>query len=176
VVREFELLKYGEATKVSTRRSLAHRPHDHALRLAAKRALRYPPVRFTGEQARAIAHGYREAAADADYAIHALATLPEHTHLVIGRHAKDKDLIARHLKSAATRTLNRADLNPMTRHVSPRGRVPSPWSRKHWCVYIDSVDHMHAAIDYVERNPDREHLPRQRWPFVIPYAPRSSTI
>jgi len=64
----------------------------------------------------------------------------------------------------------------MARRVSPRGRVPSPWSRKHGCVYIDSVDHMRVAIDYVERNPDREHLPRQRWPFVILCTPPTTRI
>ncbi|HVS72469.1 MAG TPA: hypothetical protein VG733_19325 [Chthoniobacteraceae bacterium] len=49
VVRAWELLRFGEATKVTTRRSLAHSTHDVQLRLAAKRALRYEPVTFSGE-------------------------------------------------------------------------------------------------------------------------------
>lgn len=38
------------------------RPHDVALRHQANQALRYKPVRFTGEQARAIARGFAIAA------------------------------------------------------------------------------------------------------------------
>ena len=77
VVREFDLLRFGPATKVTSTRSLAHDPHDHRLRLAAKKALRYPPVKFTEEQARAIASGFGQAADEGAYAIHALAVLPD---------------------------------------------------------------------------------------------------
>ena len=54
VVRNPNLRVFGEATKVDTHRSVARRPHDRARRLAAKKALLYPPVTFTGVQARAI--------------------------------------------------------------------------------------------------------------------------
>jgi hypothetical protein len=47
-IRNFELLRFGPATKVNTTRSLAAEPHDEQLRLAAIQALRYPPVEFTG--------------------------------------------------------------------------------------------------------------------------------
>ena len=58
-VRKWELRRFGTATKVTTRQSRAHVPHDRELRLAAKEALDYPPVSFTGEQARAIGEGFR---------------------------------------------------------------------------------------------------------------------
>jgi hypothetical protein len=44
----WELYRYGPATKTTETRSLAHQPHDVAARLAAKQALKYPPVQFTG--------------------------------------------------------------------------------------------------------------------------------
>ena len=50
-VRAWELAKFGEATKVETRRSVAAAPHDRRLRAAAKEALKYPAVEFTGLQA-----------------------------------------------------------------------------------------------------------------------------
>src|ERR1051325_6061084 len=57
-VGAWELFRYGSATKTTERRSLAHREHDHALRGTAKSALKYPPVQFTGLQARAVARGF----------------------------------------------------------------------------------------------------------------------
>ena len=43
------------ATKTTELRSVAYSPHDREKRLAAKTALKYPPVNFTGIQARAVA-------------------------------------------------------------------------------------------------------------------------
>ena len=73
-IRQYELLHFGPATKslITSTHSVAAKPHDDALRLAAKTALRYPPVQFTGIQARAIARGFANAVKEHDYAIHAL--------------------------------------------------------------------------------------------------------
>jgi hypothetical protein len=57
-VGSWELFRFGPATKTSERRSLAYRDHDRELRLRAKSALKYPAVKFTGEQARAVARGF----------------------------------------------------------------------------------------------------------------------
>ncbi|MEX2215722.1 MAG: hypothetical protein WD768_16545 [Phycisphaeraceae bacterium] len=62
-VRAWELFRFGgPATKVNTRRSLAHQPHDRAKRKELNDHLARPPVLFNGLQARAIARGF------ADYA------------------------------------------------------------------------------------------------------------
>ena len=61
-VAAWELLRFGKATKVNTRKSVAHAPHDSALRRAAKQALKYPPVSFSGIQAVAIGAGFARAA------------------------------------------------------------------------------------------------------------------
>src|SRR5213595_3972453 len=53
-VGAWELFRFGPATKVDTRASLANKPHDRDLRQSAKEALKYPPVQFSGVQARAI--------------------------------------------------------------------------------------------------------------------------
>ena len=58
-IRVYELLQFGPATKINATESVAHAPHDRALRLKAKQALRYDPVHFTGIQARAIARGLK---------------------------------------------------------------------------------------------------------------------
>src|SRR5262249_39101106 len=101
-VGRWELLRFGKATKVETHRSLAFQPHDRKLRLAAKRALKFPPVQFTGQQALAIATGFAQAANESSCAIHACAILPEHVHLVIRRHERSIRRIAGHLRARAT--------------------------------------------------------------------------
>ncbi len=169
VVREFELLQFGPATKVHTTRSVARRPHDVGLRLKAKEALRYRPVRFTGIQARAIARGFTIAAQEAAYSIHALAILPDHVHLVMSRHGKHIDLIAGHLKSKATFQLTSEKIHPLARFASKTGHVPSPWSRNYWCPFIRSVAHLRDSIGYVERNPIKAGLRAQRWSVVVPH-------
>jgi hypothetical protein len=50
-VGSWEPFRYGPATKTDATRSVAHRPHDTQKRLAAKKALKYPPVVFSGVQA-----------------------------------------------------------------------------------------------------------------------------
>src|SRR5207247_3596694 len=59
-VRSWELLRFGPASKVETTRSVAGVQHDAALRRAAKKALKYPEVHFSGVQARSVGHGFAE--------------------------------------------------------------------------------------------------------------------
>jgi hypothetical protein len=59
-VGSWEPYKFGPATKTNEKRSLAHDPHDRAARLAAKQALKYPPVRFDERQRQAITGRLRD--------------------------------------------------------------------------------------------------------------------
>jgi len=169
-VRAWELLRYGEATKVATRKSVAYVPHDVDRRLHAKDALQYDPVLFDGVQARAIARGFNDAATEAGYKIHACAILPDHTHLIVGRHTRNVRRIMSHLKAKATMRMSQEGVHPFGAYRHKRDEIPPPWAGKGWSVFIDSVDHVRAAIAYVERNPTKEGLKKQRWGFVTPYA------
>src|SRR5690349_22122550 len=66
-VGSWDLFRYGSATKVDDYRSYAHDPHDKAKRLAAKDALKYPPVVLTGEQALSVAKGFAKVARASGY-------------------------------------------------------------------------------------------------------------
>src|SRR5437899_9847667 len=74
-VRSWELLRFGKATKVNSRKSLAHTPHDYRLRQAAKQALKFPPAIYSGIQARAIAQGFDRARLESGYKIHACSIM-----------------------------------------------------------------------------------------------------
>ena len=165
-IRQWELLPWGDATKVTTRRSLASRPHDQQLRQQAKTALRFPPVLFTGEQARAIARGFKRAVEESGYVVHACSILPKHAHLVIARHQHRAEQIIGHLKGRATHQLLAEGIHPLADCHESDGSIPSPWARKSWPVFLHTDQEILAAIAYVENNPPKEEKPKQRWSFV----------
>ncbi len=165
----WELLSFGKATTVGVRQSLAKQPFDRAKRDAARAALKHPPVVIDGVQARAIARGFAEYAASADIRIHACTILPQHVHLVVGRSRLRIEPIVIQLKGAATRQLNADGIHPLRAHAKQGSRTPKAFARGEWKVFLDRPRDIRRAIGYVEDNPLREHLARQRWPFVVPY-------
>jgi REP element-mobilizing transposase RayT len=163
------LLAGGKATKTDDRRSLARVGHDRDKRLRTKAALKYPPVEFTGEQALSISKGFAQAIAEARYSVHVCSILPDHVHMVIGRHARDAERIVGHLKSSATRQLDADALHPFAGTAKRDGSKQSPWAERCWKVFLDSVGDIERAIRYVEENPVKEGKRRQRWSFVTAY-------
>lgn len=125
-VAAWELLKYGKATKVTTRASVAHVQHDQRLRREAKTALKYAPVFLTGIQARAVARGLAGATHEGKYPIYACSILDDQVHLVIGPHERMYEQIVSHLRSRATTQLRAEKLHPFEAHECER-RVPSFW-------------------------------------------------
>jgi REP element-mobilizing transposase RayT len=170
-VRAWELLRFGPATKTNERRSLARRPHDREIRLAAKRALARPPVVFDGLQARAIARGFAGYVERSGALVFACAVMPDHAHLVIARHNYSIERIANLLKGNASSRLSREGRHPFANNTYRDGRLPSPWARGEWSCFLDSVQDIRRAIAYVERNPTREGMRAQRWSFVRQFDP-----
>jgi len=168
-VASWELLRFGRATKVNTRASVAHVAHNRQRRLAAKQALKYKPVRLNGAQARAVGRGFAQAVAEGNYTIHACSVLHEHVHLVVAAHDRPFERITAHLKARATQQLRAEGLHPFQHHAGPGESVPTPWAQGLWKVYCFDTDHVGNAIRYVEQNPAREGERPQRWRFVIPF-------
>jgi REP element-mobilizing transposase RayT len=149
-------------------RSLANRPHDRALRRAAKEALRYPEVIFTGVQARAIGHGFANYLERSGVVVWACSILPQHVHLVVARHTYQVEQVANLLKGDATRQLSAEGLHPLAAWKLADGRPPCCWARKEWKVFLDDEADILRAIRYVEQNPLKEGKPPQTWRFVTP--------
>jgi REP-associated tyrosine transposase len=160
----------GEATKVSTKCSVAARPHDRRLRLAAKQSLKYPPVVLTGLQARAVARGIAAILPKVELVIHACAIMPDHVHVVVATHPFDGDQIMAHLKRAGTRGMNEEGLHPLAAFRHTNGKLPCPWGGGGWKVFLRTPRDMQDRIRYVEQNPVRAGFRAQRWSFVVPYV------
>ena len=166
-VGAWELFRYGgNATKVATTQSVAARSHDRSLRQQTKHHLKYPPVIFTGLQARAIGQGFTLAVQKSGYQILACAILPDHVHAVIAAHRNKPTQIVGHLKREATLQLVAQGLHPFQHLYEPGKSIPSCWAEKCWKVYLDTQADVECAIRYVVDNPMKEGKPRQHWSCV----------
>ncbi len=155
-IGKWELLRFGPATKTNVRKSVARVQHDSARRTAAKAMLRYPPVMLTGIQARAAGRGFTRYVEKSGLKVYACSIMPQHVHMVVGRLSFDVEYAVNQLKGSATRQLRAEKIHP-----------PSAcWVRGHWRVFLNTLHDIERAIQYVERNPEKDGLPPQRWPFV----------
>lgn len=158
-VASWELFRYGSATKVQTRKSVAAAAHDIGARKAAKQALKFSPVTWTAAQILAIAHGFERAVKESDYGIHACSIMPEHVHVVVRRHERKIERIVGHLKTRGTQELIEKESWP--------GSDRPVWAEGCWKVFIDDNAHLEKAVAYVENNPVKEEHAAQVWPFVV---------
>ncbi len=162
-VSAWELLKFGPATKGIERAELT--PEQDTHRLAAKKALEYPAVQFSGVQARAIGRGFGNAVRKSNLTIWRCSILPEHIHLVIARHTFKVEYIAGLLKGEATKQLKSEGLHPLADAVEVGQDLPTPWAAKCWRVYLDCEEAIENAIHYVDQNPVKEGKRVQKWSF-----------
>jgi REP element-mobilizing transposase RayT len=168
-VRSWELLRFGKATKVDARQSVAAVTHDQNVRRSAKRALKYPPVHFSGAAARAIGRGFAQFVERSGIIVWACVILPEHAHLVIARHDYPVERAVNLLKGQASRQLIQEEVHPLAACPTATGRPPRAWGRGHWKVFLDSASDVRRAIRYVRDNPSKEGKHPQRWSFVTPF-------
>ncbi|MFH0983326.1 MAG: hypothetical protein V2A79_17545 [Planctomycetota bacterium] len=174
-VRSWGLYRFaGPATKTEERRSVAHDEHNARLRRAAKQCLCYPPVRLNGLQARAIGRGFGRFVERSGLDIWACSILPEHVHLVIGRHRYVVEQAVNLLRGAASRQLLAEGLHPFAGYPKPDGATPSIWGRGLWKVFLDTPEDVRRAIQYVQENPVKEGKPAQKWWFVKDRASEAS--
>ncbi|MBX9680093.1 MAG: hypothetical protein K2X38_15125 [Gemmataceae bacterium] len=164
-----ELFRFGPATKTATRNSVASLPHDRSTRMAAKSVLKRPAVKFNGLQARAIGRAFSDYVAKSKLQVWACAIVPDHVHLVLGPLDMDVEHLVIQMKAAATREMESENIHPFQFQRTKTGRVYKCFARGEWKVYLDRED-IPRAIRYVEGNPEKEGLPRQRWTFVSAYA------
>lgn len=168
-VRSEPLREHGPATKVSTRKSVAGKPHDYQARKAAKQALVLPEVTFNEHQALSVARGFAASVEKSKYKIHACSILPQHVHMVIARHHYDIEQVVRLLKQAATLRLLEDNLHPFA-HLRKDGKhLPSAWAQDFWKVFLYTPTEIQQKIEYVWNNPIKEGKRPQKWSFVVPY-------
>ena len=118
----------------------------------AETRLARDPVRLTRPEIQVVGESLGHTAQRREWPIWALAVLADHVHLVMPRDRHRIEYMVNQLKGGATRAL---------------GRTTTLWTRKCWSVFLDDVEAISAAIEYVVANPVRAGLGPQDWPFVI---------
>src|SRR5262249_52150793 len=168
-VGSWDLYRCGRATFTTETWSLANTPHDRALRTVAKKALNRPAVQFSGVQARAIGRGFARYVEQSGLRVWACAILPDHLHLVVGRFRLKIEPVVIQLKGAATEQLIEEGIHPFGDTRLPNGRPPKCFARGQCAPYLDTVEDIRRAIQYVDDNPLNEGKPGQNWSFVVPF-------
>src|SRR5262249_49109289 len=116
------LYEFGKATYVAERRrSRASRAYNRQRRWDMQRALKYPAVRLTGEQAWSVAQGIAKTIEVTGCTIYACCVMPDHTHLVIPRHIYHIEKLVIQLKGDATERLKADGRHPMAGLARPDG-------------------------------------------------------
>src|SRR5262249_9206814 len=151
--------------------SLAHREHDRWQRLAAKQALKYPQVTFTGIQARAVGRGFAEYIRRSGLVVWACAILSDHVHLVTSRFRLDVEQVVMQLKAEASLRLVEENLHPFGELREKNGRPPKCFARGEWSVFLETPEDIQRSIAYVEYNPLKEGKKPQKWGFVTAFDP-----
>lgn len=165
------LRPFGPATKNPDRYPDPQAEHDTPNRQVAKAALKYPPVVFSGEQALAVAMGFRSIISKTGMVVYAAAIMPDHVHVVVAQQRMFAETIGGYLKRAASRELRKAGLHPLKAYPLKGGRLPTPWEEEGWKVFLHTDEEVHAAIEYVDDNPPNAGLRPQNWSFVTPFDP-----
>jgi len=86
--------------------------------------------------------------------------MPDHVHLLIRKH---KDLAEEMIEKI--QALSRKRLV----EVGMRAIEHPTWTRGGWKVFLDHPNDVWRTIGYINENPIKQRLPRQRWPFVKEY-------
>jgi REP element-mobilizing transposase RayT len=168
-VAAWELVHFGKST-YSFERSDIDVEKWRLWRDEARGALRYPPVTLTGEQAQAVGNGLQAGVRKSNLEIWACSIMPEHIHLVVGRHTYKVEQICNLLKGEGTKALKAKSLHPQAGAMRADGKLPSCWAEGQWKVYLDTEEAIENAIRYVEQNPIKEGKAAQRWSFVTPFS------
>jgi REP element-mobilizing transposase RayT len=167
-IYNWELLRFGDAKKHTENHKLDVEKLN-LWKFLARTSLKYPAVSLTGRQALEVVRGFSEFVHCNRLTMWALAILPEHLHMVLGRHRYKIEYACNLLKGAATRQLIQAGLHPFSEYRDENGRLPCMWNSKQWIKYLDSEEAVYNAIRYVEENPVKEGKKKQNWSCVTPF-------
>jgi hypothetical protein len=115
---------------------------------------------FDVEIRSAIGAGFGETVYRKGYTCWACAVCSNHAHLLVRTHRDDAvtmwDAFANDSRAAVIALRQHDPAHPL-------------WSSRPYRVFLQTPDAVRGRVDYVRKNPLKEGLPAQLWPFVLPY-------
>jgi len=141
----------------------AEQPSRDELRAFHREAaghLDFPTFWFDEEIRNAIGAGFGETINRKRYTSWACAVCSNHAHLLVRTHRDDAvtmwDAFANDSRAAVLKLGEHDPAHPL-------------WSSRPCRVFLQTPDAVRGRVDYVRKNPLKEGLPAQHWPFVVPY-------
>jgi REP element-mobilizing transposase RayT len=126
----------------------------------ADELLDFPVIRFAEPQRSTIGGSFGEIVLEFKYTCYACAILPDHVHLVIRKHRDNAEQMIGNFQGKSRASLLKYEHAPEEHPL---------WTKRGWKVFVNSPEEVRARIRYVEKNPLREGLAAQSWPFVVEY-------
>lgn len=127
----------------------------------AEQALRHPLLEIRDRAVEIAADAFAATIAQHRYMCYACAIMPDHVHILIRKHKHSAEEMIELLQHAARWALIEASLWPDDHPVWTAGGG--------WKVFLDHPDEIARTVPYIEDNPIKIRLPRERWSFVEPY-------
>jgi REP element-mobilizing transposase RayT len=128
---------------------------------SARSVLRHPILTLNEAARTVVAESFSRVISEQKLTCWACATMPDHVHILIRKHRLKYEEMMDLLKDESAASLRAA------RHFP--GDHPVWTAHGGWSVFQDHPDDVRRTIGYIERNPDPYGLPRQSYPFVLPY-------
>ncbi len=122
--------------------------------------LAFDPVWYDEAKRHAIGEAFGQVVKKIGYTVGACALLRNHAHIVVRRHRDDAVAIWRNFGLAGQAAV---------REFSDVDKIHPIWSGRPYKVFMYTPTEVSDRVDYVEKNPEKEGLARQSWPFVLRY-------
>lgn len=136
------------------------RPTMREFYMEATPRLQFPVVRFDDALIQVIGRVFSDIVIKHRYTCYACAIMPDHVHLVIRKHRDQGKAMIEHFQRESRLRFSSLGL------VCPDHPV---WTKGGWDRFLDAPRAVRGRIQYVEDNASKGGLPRQTWPFVVPY-------
>ena len=134
----------------------------------ARGRLEYSQLWFDDGKRRAIGGSIGTVIAKEKYTCWACAVMKNRVHLCIRRHRDDGHTMWRKFADAARQPLR------IFADIDDEHPV---WSNRPYVVFQYTTEDVRRVVKYIERNPEKEFMSPQTWPFVMTYDgwPHGST-
>ena len=123
--------------------------------------LKFPLLAFDEAARATIAEAFAEVITEERYTCYACAIMPDHVHVLIRKHKHTIEEIAKKLKDGSRLRLGATGQRD--------GDHPTWTGGDGWSVFLDHPAAVRRTIPYIEQNPEKIGLPKQRWAFVKEY-------
>lgn len=115
---------------------------------------------FDESMRQVLADAVGETVGEQRYTVWAFAVLKNHLHLCVRKHRDSAQVMLERIELATANALRKSSEVPDDHPI---------WADRPYKRFLYTPEDIRRVIAYIERNPIKEGLGPQKWPFVVPY-------